>query len=72
MYIGTEAGTIVPKGTNLSIILYDNDDIFDENQLFISKSVEASPGNNGLELYNPLTTSIDLSDYYLSILKMVR
>jgi len=67
MYIGTEAGTIVPKGTNLSIILYDNDDIFDENQLFISKSVEASPGNNGLELYNPLTTSIDLSDYYLSI-----
>ena len=27
MYIGTEAGAIVPKGTNLSIILYDNDDI---------------------------------------------
>ena len=61
MYIGTEAGTIVPKGTNLSIILYDNDDIFDENQLFISKALKRLLGNNGLELYNPLTTSIDLT-----------
>lgn len=66
-YVGYSIGQIVPKGTKISIIIHTNDDLNDEKQLFISKSVEDSPGNNGLELYNPLDTAIDLSDYYLSI-----
>ncbi|MGI6771370.1 MAG: thermonuclease family protein [Acholeplasmataceae bacterium] len=66
-YVGFSTGQIVSKGTTIAMLININDDINQEKQLFISKSIEASPGNNGLELYNPLDVAIDLSDYYISI-----
>ncbi len=66
-YVGYEIGQIIPRGSLISMFIYINDDIDDEKQLFISKHVEASVGNNGLELYNPLDYAINLSEYYLSI-----
>ncbi len=66
-YVGYSAGQVVPKGTNVAMLIYVNDNLPETKSLFISKSVEASLGNNGLELYNPLEFPIDLSNYYISI-----
>lgn len=66
-YAGYNPGDIVDLGTEVSIFLYENDDIYHENQLFISKYVDISLGNNGLELYNPTNETIDLRDYYIAI-----
>ena len=67
MYLGVEVGQIIDKQTNISIYLYDNDDVNDAVQPFISKYIDISIGNNGIELYNPLDEAINLNDYYLSI-----
>ncbi len=66
-YVGYNVGDIVELGTEVSIFIYQNDDIYHENQLFISKYVDISLGNNGLELYNPTNNPINLADYYLAI-----
>ncbi len=67
MYLGVEVGDIIDKQTNISIYLYDNDDINNDVQPFISKYIDISAGNNGIEIYNPLEEAIQLSDYYISI-----
>ena len=67
MYVGVVIGQVLDRNSRIDIILYENDDIHDEKQLFISKHVDVEAGSNGLELFNPTTKAIDLANYYVSI-----
>lgn len=66
-YIGNNIGDILNRRSTITLLLYDNDDIYDEKQLFISKYMDIGLGDNGIELYNPLDSAINLSEYYISI-----
>ena len=49
--------------TSVLLAMSVNAQIPDCNDLFFSEYVEGSSQNKAIEIYNPTTTSIDLSDY---------
>ena len=66
-YQDHEVDDFIGDGEVVSIELYQNTFTSDDVALFISKYVEGESDNQALELYNPLDTAIDLSDYHIAI-----
>lgn len=73
-YEGKVAGDGYNPNHDLIINLYKNDDvnigddIVNSKELFISKYIDGTSGNQGIELYNATDEEIDLEDYYIAIL----
>lgn len=67
-YVDFEAGDAIDDGTKVTINLYTNSFIGAEKSLFISKFWDNGGKNKAVEIYNPLTTDINLADYALAIL----
>lgn len=66
-YLTHQIGQIVKRGTTIPMYIIKNDDYHQEKQLFFSKYVDVSIGNNGVELYNPTDSELNLADYFISI-----
>ena len=67
-YVDFEAGDAIDDGTKVTINLYTNSFIGAEKSLFISKFWDNGGKNKAIEIYNPLSTDINLADYTLAIL----
>lgn len=73
-YDGANIGDAVMPGKDVTVVLYENDDvnvstqIKVEKQLMFSKYIDAKGNNKGVELYNPTDSDINLADYYIAIL----
>ncbi|MCK4551798.1 MAG: lamin tail domain-containing protein [Tenericutes bacterium] len=69
-YEGAEAGDFYEEGV-VTINLYKNTFTDNETSLIISKYVDGGDATNdqAIEIYNPTTSSIDLSRYHLAIYK---
>lgn len=67
-YVDFEAGDAIDDGTKVTINLYTNSFIGAEKSLFISKFWDNGGKNKAVEIYNPLTTDVNLADYSLAIL----
>lgn len=67
-YIDYEAGDAIDDGVIVNIKLYTNSFLGSEQSLFISKFWDNGGSNKAVEIYNPLTTSINMADYSLVIL----
>lgn len=66
-YKDKKIGDFLKINTTVNIILAKDDTINLDKQLFISKIVNISDTTQGLELYNPLDSDINLNDYYISL-----
>lgn len=67
-------GSQFDPSETIYVVLYANDNVNTQTQkpvdtqLFISKYVDGGNFNLAIELYNPTSSTIDLSQYYLAIL----
>lgn len=74
-YKGFDGEKLVRLDEPLTVVLYDNDDInkpgeiVNPDQIFLSKYIDISKTEKGLELYNPGENDVNLEDYYIAILE---
>ncbi|MDY0210333.1 MAG: thermonuclease family protein [Acholeplasma sp.] len=68
-YKDFEIGEGVEPGSTITVKVYTNSFLEEEESLFISKFYDNEDNNQAIEIYNPTASTINLADYTIAVLQ---